>query len=391
MESQPTRLLYLFERHLHQECNEVERMELMRLLVDPAHQELVQSIIAERMNDVPEVNMDTSISSLILADILRDRKKVISINRQRWQWAVAVIALLAIGGYWLISSPSKQSGQMVSASISEEQDVAAPSNARAVLTLADGKQVFLDDVMNGDVAMEGNTQIIKTASGELVYEGNEDNGPLVYNTLNIPYGSKPVNITLSDKSSVWLNAGSSINYPVVFGKKERAVEITGEVYFEISKNAQKPFIVTRKNTDTKIEVLGTSFNVNAYDDEPTINCTLLEGAIRVNKGSYKQVLQPGQQAVISSTISVKNNIDVNEVMAWKNGIYQFESAEIAAIMRQLARSYNITYEITGSIRETFGGSISRDVNLSQVLKMLELTGIVDFSFEGSKIIIKPRQ
>ena len=388
MNDQRPRLLFLFQRFMQDECSDIERNELMKLLSDPFHKQYIDQLIEEQINnDVPFVKMDALRSRFILSEILSTKRQagIKKMPYMRWV-AAAVIVALAIGAY-IFYQPLKTSTPVLASNEEIRQDIAAPSGSRAVLKLSDGREVFLDDVMSGKIAVEGNTAIQKTADGQLIYNANGAGNNIVYNTIELPRGSKPINISLSDRTKVWLNAGSAITFPVAFSAKERQVEITGEVYFEVAKNPSAPFTVNKKGGNEKIAVLGTSFNVNAYDDEPSVSITLIDGSVRVDKGSNNKILTPGQQAIITSAININNNADIKEVTAWKNGIYQFESAGIDMIMRQLARSYNISYELKGKIKETFGGTISRDVNLSQVLKMLETTGFVKFVIDGNKIIV----
>jgi len=191
---------------------------------------------------------------------------------------------------------------------------------------------------------------------------------------------------------VWINVGSSLTYPTAFTGKERKVKITGEAYFEVAHNAGVPFIV--QHNGLTVSVLGTHFNVNTYEDEAAERVTLLEGSVRVNKNSLSQLLKPGQQARINNNgindIKVLNDVNIDEVMAWKDGKFRFgENTDIGTIMRQISRWYNVDIEYKGSVNQRFWGSISKDVNVSQVLKILEATGGVKFKVEGNKIIVMP--
>ena len=244
---------------------------------------------------------------------------------------------------------------------------------------------MLDSASNGSLATEGNTRIEKLSDGQIVYTGKET-GEMEYNTLTVPRGSKIASITLSDGTKVWLNSSSSLTYPVAFAGNERDVKISGEAYFEVAHNAAKPFKVIKG--ETLITVLGTHFNVNAYEDESSIKVTLLQGAVKVDRGTLTKLLKPGQQAQVSSDIKINNEVNVDEVMAWKNGEFQFgEAADIHSIMREIARWYDVDIEYKGDISGHIGGTISRDENVSQVLSMLEMTGAVKFLIEGKKIVV----
>jgi hypothetical protein len=268
-------------------------------------------------------------------------------------------------------------------------DIKPPQSSRATITLANGHKIYLDSTAKGILIRQGNVKLQKLADGEIIYSGSSTNTE--YNTLTNPRGSRPVTMTLTDGTKVWLNAGSSLTYPVAFTGKERKVEITGEAYFEVSRNTSRPFTVKKVQDDASILVLGTHFNVNAYDDEAVMKITLLEGAVKVSKGTNSSLLTPGQQAELKDgSIRLINDADMDEVMAWKNGKFQFgEKTDIETIMRQLARWYDVETEYRGKVNRHFWGSISRDANVSQVLKMLETTGIVHFKIEGRKVIVMP--
>jgi ferric-dicitrate binding protein FerR (iron transport regulator) len=254
-----------------------------------------------------------------------------------------------------------------------------------MITLADGSTIYLDSVGGGTLAVQNDVQVMKTAEGKVVYTGaTTGNGEIVYNTLFNPRGSKVIDMQLSDGSHVWLNAGSSIRYPVAFIGKERVVEINGEAYFEVArlersnaKNAKQaqrtqsenmPFIV--KKGDVSVTVLGTHFNVNAYDDEESLKVTLLEGSVAVKRASTMVKLTPGQQAIAASgKLQVASSVDVDEVMAWKNGKFVFNKTNVQTTMRQIARWYDVDIEYKDNVKGFFSGGISRLENASQLLKM----------------------
>jgi ferric-dicitrate binding protein FerR (iron transport regulator) len=193
---------------------------------------------------------------------------------------------------------------------------------------------------------------------------------------------------LADGTQVWLNAASSIRFPVVFTGAERKVEITGEVYFEVSKNAAIPFKV--KTAASEVVVLGTHFNVNAYDDEAAVKTTLLEGSVKIiAAGQPIKYLQPGQQSAINKqgTITVLNNADIEEALAWKNGRFQFNSADLKSILRQISRWYDVDVVYKGNVNLHFTGQLTRNDNVSKVFEELVLTGEVHFKIEGKKIIV----
>ncbi|HEY9003570.1 MAG TPA: FecR family protein [Mucilaginibacter sp.] len=267
----------------------------------------------------------------------------------------------------------------------------APGGDKAMLTLADGSKVVLTDAKNGVVASQGITTLNKTKDGQLVYQADQSSktAPVVYNTITTPKGGQ-FQVVLSDGTKVWLNAASSITFPTTFSATERKVTITGEVYFEVAKNMQVPFrVVTGKQ---EVEDVGTCFNINAYDDERSITTTLVEGAVKISSGQQSALLKPGQQAKLSNqesgSINVRN-VDTETVLAWKNGNFEFESEELHAIMRQVARWYDIKVIYEGDVKpRRFTASVPRNVNLSKLLEMLKFMG-VNFKIDGQAVVVSP--
>jgi ferric-dicitrate binding protein FerR (iron transport regulator) len=325
------------------------------------------------------------------------------LRRSGW-WAAAAIllVLLSVGTYYLFN---QSSASLPAATVAAVMNDVKPGTEGAMLTLADGRQVLLDSLGNGIIAMQGNAEI-KLNDGQLVYnkagKGSALNaGATVYNTMSTPRG-RQFQLMLPDGTKVWLNAASSLTYPVAFTGKERKVAITGEAYFEVAKNAHLPFRVTI-NDQTEVEVLGTHFNVNAYSDEEVIKTTLLEGSVKVKHAAKPQisdlrlptsvVLTPGQQAQVSgkdSTVKLVKEANVNEAMAWKNGTFSFTNADLPAVMRQLSRWYNIEIEYKGDIPGgTFSGEIGRSLTLDQVLKGLTTTRIHYHIEKDNKLLILP--
>jgi outer membrane lipoprotein-sorting protein len=265
-----------------------------------------------------------------------------------------------------------------------------PGGNKAVLTLSNGAKINLNDVKNGVLASQGQTVLKKDKDGRIIYETPANkavDSSSIYNTITIPKGGQ-FQVVLSDGSKVWLNSASSITFPTAFSKTERRVTITGEVYFEIAKNKHLPFrVVAGKQT---VEVLGTHFNINAYADENTIKTTLIEGSVKVSADAQSAILKPNQQSSVlnrgTDKISI-STVDTDDVLAWKNGNFQFEKAEIPLIMREASRWYDVDIKYEGEMpKRRFTGSISRNVNLSELLKMLKYTGI-NFKIEGKTIIV----
>lgn len=312
----------------------------------------------------------------------------------------AAVAILTFGlaGYYLIASNKKEKQNVAETTVPPVSNDIIPGGNKAVLTLGDKSVIVLDGAQNGTIANEGNTSVQKMEDGKLVYnQSNEKSNIVFYNTISTPRGGE-YQLTLTDGTKVWLNAASSLTFPTSFPGKERKVEISGEAYFEVAKNERQPFkvVITGKQ---ELEVLGTHFNINAYVDEPSINTTLLEGKVKVFpiigltvQQQRAQPLTPGQQSQLGKDgkIRLNNNPDIEEVMAWKSGKFYFgESADVASIMRQISRWYNVDVEIKGEIKEHIGGTMSRDVNVSKVFEKLEITGVIRFELEGRKVIVRP--
>ncbi len=270
-----------------------------------------------------------------------------------------------------------------------------PGGNKAVLTLADGSRIVLDSIGEGEVIQYHGTKFIKTADGQLICESlNNPKESLkslyhAFNTIETPMGGQ-YQVILSDGTKVWLNAASSIKYPVAFSGNERRVELTGEAYFEVAKNKSMPFkvIVDRQ----EIVVLGTHFNVNAYRDEASIKTTLIEGSVQVGlrNTSTTHVLKPGQQSELSGDIFKIHKVDVEEAIDWKNGYFIFNNMEVRTAMRKIAKWYDIEIAYQGNFDEIyFGGSVSRSNPLLKTLEILEATGNMHFKVEGRRITIMP--
>ncbi|EHQ28132.1 FecR family protein [Mucilaginibacter paludis] len=262
-----------------------------------------------------------------------------------------------------------------------------PGCDKAILTLSNGKKIILDSARNGVIASQGSSVVIKSKNGALVYNpATQNQHELVFNTIATPRGGR-YQVALPDGSQAWLNAASSIRFPTSFNGKERVVEITGEAYFEVAKNKEKPFIVKVNNSE--IRVLGTHFNVNAYADEATIKTTLLEGAVQFTAGSSHCLLKPGQQSELNKNgqIKVIPDADMESALAWKNGMLHFEDVDISFVMRQLSRWYDIDVVYHNKTSDHFFVDLTARSKLSDVLKMMELTGRIKFDIQGKTVVV----
>lgn len=304
--------------------------------------------------------------------------------------AAAVVAVCITSTYFLFLNKSKPSETIAKThTLALINDVAAPAINKAILTLANGKTIVLDSAANGSLAQQGNAIVSKLSNGKITYNADNNGAAKIqYNTLTVPKGSKPVQLVLADGSEVWLDVASSITYPTAFAGKERKVEITGEAYFEVAHNETMPFIVQKG--DVEIRVLGTHFNVNAYDDENSLKVTLLEGAVKVERhGSESLNIKPGQQAEINrqGKMELNKDVDIDEVMAWKNNWFNFNSLTVPDIMLQIERWYNVSVTYQGKpVNKHFSGIVSRSNNVSEVLKIMEQAGI-KFKIEGKNITV----
>ena len=308
--------------------------------------------------------------------------------------AASIVVVVSLSGYFLLNTSKSTINSNKSVASTHENrfknDIKAPPGGKAILTLANGSTIVLDSANNGELATEGNVMVLKRTDGRVAYnDKNSSRSEQVrYNTLTVPKGSKPFQLELADGSQVWLNVSSSITYPTAFIGKERKVKITGEVYFEIAHDATKPFIVSKG--ETSIEVLGTHFNVSAYDDEPDMKVTLLQGSVKVKSKKSQLIISPGEQAVVTSEgqLGINKNADLDEVIAWRNGKFDFDNADLATVMRQISRWYDVEVVYRGKSNFHFGGQLSRNSSLIEIFKILEISG-VRFTIDGKKVNVLP--
>lgn len=311
--------------------------------------------------------------------------------------AAAVLLTITTGIYFYSNRQSVEVEQFVE--IDVKNDI-LPGFNKAILTLADGSKISLDDAENGLLASQGNIAITKTDNGQIVYEKNPTAGnryitnSSVVNTIQTPKGGK-YQVRLPDGSKVWLNSASTLRYPTTFAGHERKVHLKGEAYFEIAPNKKKPFRVESNNQI--VEVLGTHFNINSYDDEDYVKTTLLEGSVKVilnsnaNTIANTRLLKPGEQSLTNSSRSGIRieNADTEKAIAWKNGYFKFKNTPIREIMREVERWYDVELVYEGKIpTDEFTGFISNDVKISAVLKIMEESGGVKFSVKGKKLKVQ---
>ncbi|HEX9513053.1 MAG TPA: FecR domain-containing protein [Puia sp.] len=297
----------------------------------------------------------------------------------------ALLLLLAGAGWWLVAR--RDSHRHPETATSKPEPDIAPGHNAAILALSGGRRVLLDSNSEDTVLTEG-AAVVANAHGRLAYNaGTASTSETIYNTLTTQRGNQ-YQLTLPDGTRVWLNAASSITYPTRFTGISRTVSITGEAYFEIAKNPSQPFHV--KADGLEVAVLGTRFNINTYPDEPASRTTLVDGSVRVTSGQTSRVLEPGQQAHIKDGIQLVSNADIEQALAWKNGLVKLTGASIREVMRQVSRWYDVDVEYQGDLdKAVFIGIVSRQQNLAKFLEVLEATGSVHCSLDNKKIIVKP--
>lgn len=393
---QKNRIDNLFQKYFDKTASPEERSELMSMINELSSDEELLKLMEDTYEGfVPQHNpfvlgkkeqifqkIQVSIDN---AEHKSSLTKVV-LNNKWFKYAVAasVTIFIGIAAYFFTYHPKDTQTLVTDFN---------PGGNKAVLTLSNGATIILDNAKNGQLTSQGGTAVNKANDGEIIYDASqfpqtETGVKPAYNTITTPKGGQ-YKVVLADGTRAWLNSVSSISFPTSFNGKERQVEITGEVYFEVAKNKNKPFLV--KAANQLVEVLGTHFNINSYNDEPDIKTTLLEGSVQIRRlnSNFSALLYPGQQGVTRSSGPIHvQHVDIEQVIAWKNGMFQINDASIASLMRQASRWYNVDIEYEGKIPDRkFSGKIKRDVKASEFLQMLSYFNL-HFSVEGQKIIIK---
>ena len=407
------RLYFLFELYLSKQASDLEKSELLDLLADPKNEAKVKELMGEAWDNFESYQqVFTPVESKkILANIFAyhsvDNLEEVDIPMRKLRWpvflkAAAVLLVLFSAGLLLFNKPIAKQLLVKQNNIVKQQTnvpIIAPGGNKATLTLTDGSIINLDDLSNGEIANKSGISVSKTANGQLVYKIdnsetallNRKKGIIEYNTISTPRGGQ-YQINLPDGSNVWLNSESSLKFPTVLLDEALKVELKGEAYFEIKSrmknNVRLAFIVASTTEDGKnqeVEVLGTHFNIKSYSNESTIQTTLLEGSVRVtNLNSNKvNLLSPGQQAIINNNNTKIADADLEEVMAWKKGNFIFNNMPLLEIIKQLERWYDVDVDYNNVPNSHYHGFISKNVTLTQVLEMLELTGDLKFKVEKS--------
>jgi transmembrane sensor len=379
----------LIEKYLNETIRAEEKQQLAAMLQDPSYFALLDEMVLEQLVTrayafEPDLAIQQSIDEYIDE---RTSPPVRRVHFLRASWvrsAAAVLLIIGSSAMFVYKLTHKEKMEPIASARVDIQ----PGGNKAVLTLADGSSIILDSTRTGPLAQQGNARVI-TKKGQLAYNEIGNGSAIVHNTMTTPKGGQ-YQLLLSDGTKVWLNAASSITYPTAFTEKERKVSVTGEAYFEVAQNIHQPFKV--EVADAVIEVLGTSFNINAYPDETTINTTLLTGKVLVHTQEKPAILSPGQQAQVERAggkIKVSNG-DAEQAIAWKNGLFSFKDADIYAVMRQISRWYNVEIIYNEKVQPVlFSGDIGRDLTLSNVLSGLERVNIHFKIEENKRILILP--
>lgn len=389
-----TRLAYLLGRRHDQTITKHEEGELSRLLFELSDAELTDVLHEEwERSQKAHAFFEPVQSARMLGNILGRQEhpqRHVQLRRKQIMWqrfaaAAAILIFIGFGLYQATPTAPSAKPELVEQRVSHD---ALPGGNRATLALSGGKTIVLDSADNGLLATLGGINVQKAKDGQLIYRvtGDAQSDDVAFNTLSTPRGGQ-YQIVLPDGSKVWLNAASSLRFPAVFKGKERRLELTGEAYFEVASNPDMPFKVVFGNTE--VEVLGTHFNIMAYDDEAVMEATLLEGSVSIRRGGVMNMLRPGQQASMehNGVATVIEHVDVSEAVAWKDGLFQFHDADLQSVMREAARWYDLDVTYEGDIpQRRFTGRISRNVKASELLSILKYTG-VNFKIEDKKIIV----
>lgn len=386
---------YLLQLLMKEEWTAEEKKWLLRYF-ETSDKKTLDELLQQRIGQAGNAgDLSENASSAVLEKIHEAissgavRKKALVTRMRRIQIlaAACLLAVLCTLVFFWVSRNNGKVADRATAQTGTYKSDALPGTNKAILTLADGSKMELNDSQSGLLTSQGNTKIIKLGN-KLAYADNGANTKkILFNTIATPRAAQ-YQVQLHDGTMVWLNAASSLRFPTAFTGSERRVEVTGEAYFEVAKNKAQPFIV--KIGTSEVKVLGTHFNVMAYEDEDAIRTTLLEGAVQFAGAGKLSTLRPGQQSQMTGEgdLQVLDDINVERVTAWKNGMFDFENADIATIMRQLSRWYDVQVVFkTKNKHDQFMLELPRSSRLSDVLKILELTGNIKFEIDGKTVIV----
>ncbi|WP_316817519.1 FecR family protein [Pedobacter nyackensis] len=394
-------IIQLFIKYLNNQCSKTELEKVLTLIEEGSYKDEWEFVLTEdaaalvKSARQSEMSFDeiTGLHNRIQDTIVEEPQRAIVLPVRNTYWrkiaaAAVILITLSVGSFYYLS-PQSLSGTLAN-------DI-APGGNKAILTLANGEKIVLTDAKNGDLAAQSGVVVTKLTDGKIVYTVKDQAATTKANSIETPKGGQ-YQVVLPDGTKVLLNAASVLTFPTSFTTvKERRVQLKGEAYFEVAKVMMKdkelkskehrmPFIVVTNKEE--IKVLGTHFNVNSYVDEPVSRTTLVEGSVMVDAFGASQMLTPGNQAVAGNGTLTVAEANMEEVLAWKNGSFMFESEDIASVMRKISRWYDVDVVYEGAIpKDRFGGTVSRFSNVSKVLSKLELTNKVHFRIEGRRIIV----
>lgn len=386
------RIHYLLKQYADNNASAEEVEEMLALLRTSGGEEALKKMVAEIWKEEGEPPVSEKDWGRMWSSIHEEMgtRPV----RRLSVWGRVAAVLLLMGGvsaaYWKLTGTEKKAAPV--AMVHGGKKDIAPGGNKAVLTLANGSTIVLDNAHDGVLAQQGGTNVEKVDAGSLAYNtGGKGNEAVMYNTIATPNGGQ-YQVILPDGSKVWLNASSSLRFPTRFEGKERSVELTGEAYFEVAQRSSMPFRVKLPDNGMDVQVLGTEFDVMAYANEQTSNTTLVSGKVNVVSKGAVRMLEPGKQAILDNQTKAMRVAEANveQVVAWKNGLFRFRETGIRELMRQVERWYNVqvVYEAEGKDQD-FTGVVSRNQPVSALLQMLEMTGTVHFRIEDKKIVVLP--
>ncbi|MCW3110280.1 MAG: hypothetical protein JWQ09_4786 [Segetibacter sp.] len=375
--------IILFEKHLSGKATPEEEALLLSYS---------DGFNIQDFHNIQEIDNQLQVQQAIFNRIEESRNKPVRKIALSFWWAAAASLLLVVSaGLFLFNNRVVNKPNYTSNNLAQSFKPIVPGGNKAILTLANGSKIDLDKTANGIIEQNKQVEITKEKNGQLVYasdnSGSNEDDKLSFNTISTPRGGQ-YQIILPDSTKVWLNAASSLKYPVKFIGTERHVELNGEAYFEVAKNKKMPFIIDANNIN--IRVLGTHFDVMAYQDESVTKTTLLEGSIRLSAYNKEATLIPGQQGSVSTsgkTIQL-GFINTQDAISWKDGYFTFRNENIESVMKKLARWYDVTVEYHGDFSNVyFGGTISRTKNIQELLNRIQMTESVHFKVEERRIIV----